>query len=77
MGSGVVDDKVTSHAESDEKILTFDISDEALERAGSAKLVRLQLATVKQFGVTSADHGGGKRRTVNAAPDARPATASL
>jgi hypothetical protein len=37
MGSGVVDDKVTRQAESDEKILTFDIPDEALERAGSAE----------------------------------------
>ena len=32
-----MDDKVTSQAESDEKILTFDIPDEALERAGSAE----------------------------------------
>ena len=37
MGSSVVGDKETSQAESDEKILTFDIPDEALERAGSAE----------------------------------------
>jgi hypothetical protein len=37
MGSGVVDDKVTSQAESDEKTLTFDMHDEALERAGSVE----------------------------------------
>ena len=32
-----MDDKVTSQAESDEKILTFDMHDEALERAGSVE----------------------------------------
>jgi hypothetical protein len=32
-----VDNEVTSQAESDEKILTFDIPDEALERAASAE----------------------------------------
>ena len=31
-----MDDKVTSQAESDEKILTFDMHDEALEQAGWA-----------------------------------------
>jgi hypothetical protein len=32
-----VDNEVTSQAESGEKILTFDIPDEALERAASAE----------------------------------------
>src|ERR1700751_1412840 len=32
---------------------------------------------MQQFCVTSADHGNRKRRTVNAAPDVRPATANL
>ena len=32
-----MDNEVISHAESDEKILTFDVPDEALERAASAE----------------------------------------
>ena len=32
-----MDDEVISHAESDEKILTFDVPDDALERAASAE----------------------------------------
>jgi hypothetical protein len=37
MGANTVDNEVTSQAESGEKILTFDIPDEALERAASAE----------------------------------------
>jgi hypothetical protein len=36
-GEGAVDNEVTSQAESEEKILTFDVPDEALERAASAE----------------------------------------
>jgi hypothetical protein len=37
MTGGVMDNEVISEAERDEKILTFDISDEALERAATAE----------------------------------------
>ena len=37
IGRDAMDDEVISHAESDEKILTFDVPDDALERAASAE----------------------------------------
>jgi hypothetical protein len=36
-GEGAVDNEVTNEAVADEKILTFDVPDEALERAASAE----------------------------------------
>ena len=39
-----MDDAVTSQAESDEEMLTFDIPDEALERAASAERQAITLA---------------------------------
>jgi hypothetical protein len=37
VGRDAMDNKVISHTESDEKILTFDVPDDALERAASAE----------------------------------------
>jgi hypothetical protein len=54
--------------QSDEKILTFDVSDEALERAASAE---------RQSGATKArvatDQGGRKQRSFSSLPTVYPA----
>ena len=55
-----MDDKVTSQAESDEKILTFDMHDEALARAGSVPSLG-RIAPTPTTGTTAAGHSSVQR----------------
>jgi hypothetical protein len=48
-----MDNVVISQAESDEKILTFDVPDEALERAASAEQNASQCSTALTTGIAA------------------------
>ena len=56
-----MDNEVISHAEGDEKILSFNIPDEALERAASAQQAALTWVLTAITGTTAAGHSSVQR----------------